>query len=255
MDPKFNINLDVNDIGDKTVLPIAKQVSNTFGNIWFLVFGKFDNYVEKQKLKYAKDIELFKQDLENKTNKIPIENLQEPNLSIVGPALEGSKFYIGEPDLRDMFSTLISNSMNKNYNGKIRNSFVEIIKQLEPIDASILSSITNNKMLPVANIYYSNTESLEKSVALHSNVLLTDLDSLVKINEISASVTNLNRLGLINLTYDVWIVDNTKYDDLKNTQLCIELKENLPPGFDDIDVKKGVLSLTPLGKDFISVCL
>lgn len=52
--------------------------------------------------------------MNNKIEKIPEENLKEPPINIVGPALEDiGKYYHNEKYLRTLFSNLISSSMNK----------------------------------------------------------------------------------------------------------------------------------------------
>ncbi|WP_267814141.1 Abi-alpha family protein [Staphylococcus aureus] len=43
---------------------------------------------------------------------VPENNLQEPQFSLLGPALEASKFYISEKTLSNMFAKLIASSMD-----------------------------------------------------------------------------------------------------------------------------------------------
>ncbi len=76
-------------------------------------------------------------------------------MSIVGPALEASRYYIEEEELRKMFAKLIASSMNKNKSeiSITHPSFVEIIKQLTPLDAQILDFIiNNNQTAPIVRI-------------------------------------------------------------------------------------------------------
>src|SRR5690606_5835122 len=88
---------------------------------------------------------------------IPEENLIEPPLSIVGPVLDASRYYIEEDDIRLMFSKLIASSMDNRNQTKPHHSFCEIIKQLSPLDAQILKSFGNVNNHPIVN--YINTSS------------------------------------------------------------------------------------------------
>ena len=106
-----------------------------------VIYGNRVHYLsEKQQLRFGNQLKNFKQELENSTSNIQEENLQEPKMSIVGPALEASKYYFDEKEIRDMFVKLIASSMDSTYNGLVQHSFVEIIKQLSPYDAKLFAS-------------------------------------------------------------------------------------------------------------------
>ncbi len=62
-------------------------------------------------------------------------------MSIVGPALEASKYYFDEKEIRNMFANLIASSMDSTYNGLVQHSFVEIIRQLSPYDAKLFNTL------------------------------------------------------------------------------------------------------------------
>ena len=76
-----------NALKNLTDLP-SKNVGQTLSDCWFLVFGGISQLAEKRKLKYAKDLEEFKQSLSSKITSIPKENRVEANTQIVMPALE-----------------------------------------------------------------------------------------------------------------------------------------------------------------------
>lgn len=90
----------------------SKNVGQTLSDCWFLVFGGISQLAEKRKLKYAKDLEEFKQSLSSKITSIPKENRVEANTQIVMPALENAKYCVEEPSLREMFANLISSSLD-----------------------------------------------------------------------------------------------------------------------------------------------
>ena len=100
-----------NALKNLTDLP-SKNVGQTLSDCWFLVFGGISQLAEKRKLKYAKDLEEFKQSLSSKITSIPKENRVEANTQIVMPALENAKYCVEEPSLREMFANLISSSLD-----------------------------------------------------------------------------------------------------------------------------------------------
>src|SRR5690625_2537989 len=79
-------------------------------------FERLHEVAERKRAKREANIQMYKESIAQKVSAIPEENLQEPPLSIVGPALEASKYYIEEEALREMFSSIISASMNSEKN-------------------------------------------------------------------------------------------------------------------------------------------
>ncbi|MBT2721454.1 DUF4393 domain-containing protein [Bacillus sp. ISL-46] len=82
----------------------------------------------------------------------------EPPLSIVGPALEASKFYIEEEELRSMFAKVVAASMDNRQASYVHPAFIEIIKQLSPVDALVISSFSDESKQPIVNIGHKDFE-------------------------------------------------------------------------------------------------
>ena len=87
---------------NKLLLPIASAAGQTLQDVWELIFGGLSVYVEKKRIARQNSIDSFKKSLIKNITSIPEDNLQEPPLSIIGPALEASKYYFEEPELREM---------------------------------------------------------------------------------------------------------------------------------------------------------
>ncbi|WP_338986952.1 DUF4393 domain-containing protein [Fusobacterium polymorphum] len=124
-----------------TVKAASVGIVNSLVDLWNGAIGHcIHSWSEKRRLIME---EKFIPSVAEKISKIPDENLQEAKMSILGPTLEASKFYIEEEEIREMFSNLIAASMDSTYNGIVQHSFVEIIKQLSSYDAKFLSAIQN----------------------------------------------------------------------------------------------------------------
>lgn len=112
----------------------------TLQDVWQICFNRWtDNWLEKQKIIQEQNLVEFKERIEYKAQQIPPEHIQELDISIIGPALEASRFYIGEPDIRELFTNLIAASMNQAHNEQVHHAFVELIKMLSPKDAKLLN--------------------------------------------------------------------------------------------------------------------
>ncbi len=117
-------------IPTKPIENILEKPSLTFGNALDGVFKFVFSPILKYQIKKEYELQNYKEQIHNNVSLIPQENLIDPPLNIVGPALEASKFYIDAKEIRSMFAKLISSSMDNRVNNFAHPSFIEIIKQL-----------------------------------------------------------------------------------------------------------------------------
>ncbi|MBO1199093.1 DUF4393 domain-containing protein [Staphylococcus simiae] len=171
----------------------AKGPIKTFSKTWDLIFGKFHFYVDKIQYKRELDFERFKMQFKDEISNVPEENLKEPQISLLGPALEASKFYIDEQSLSNMFAKLIASSMDNRKSSLTHHSFVEVIKQLSPNDAVLLKHLSTSNIHPTAKY---------RAVVNSSNDGFNISDSLIKnspidIQQTELAINNLIRLGIL----------------------------------------------------------
>ena len=114
---------------NKLLVPVASSAGQTLQDAWELAFGGFGSFVEKKRAERMHNVEAFKKSLQNEVAAIPADQVCEPKLSVIGPALEASKYYLEEPELREMFAKLIASSMTTDTSELVHPSFTEIIKQ------------------------------------------------------------------------------------------------------------------------------
>lgn len=240
---------------DKSLTSPAKEIGTTLGNIFYAVFSPINYNVEKLRIKHAENLKKYQWDLEHELNKIPEEHLIEPDLSIVGPALEASKFYIQEEDIRKMFAKLIASSMDSTSSANVHHAFVEIIKQINPTDASNLKFISQTDILPIVEYQLKLPDNSTR--LLQTNVFIanpTHQDIIIQ----SASVSNLTRLGLTSVEYDRWISDESIYASFKQHYSYIDHEVSLAKydlrNDEKLDIRKGIIQLTPFGRNFSSIC-
>ncbi len=236
---------------NKLLVPLSSAVGNTLKDAWELVFGGFGTYVEKKRLTRQKALEDFRQSLEDKVAAIPAEKLCEPPLAIIGPALDASKYYFEEPELREMFANLIAAAMNGDTASRVHPSFTEIIRQMSPLDAQNLALFTSLE-LPVGEyrLEFSdgNFKTIEYNIFL-ANPAVSDLVLQ------AGSISSLARLGLIEVTYEQFLAEDARYSGFTETPLYQVYEQTFNTDSKHMILKKGVVSLTPIGEQFKEVCL
>ncbi|MGX5768834.1 DUF4393 domain-containing protein [Bacillus cereus] len=246
---------------DEAVTPLAQRAGNTLSSIWTIAFGGIDIYAEKTQLKRVNALNQFKEELEQAVSSIPEENIVEPPLHIVGPSLEASKYYFESSDLRTMFANLISASMNAATISQTHPSFVEIIKQLSPLDAINLKLFKTSSRYPIAQydyIYHNGGNAPCKA-----NIFLENTENK-EIDLNATSISNLDRLGLISISYEHYLNNDAYYEKyvshsfFKEVTQMLEQQNSNSDGsfpFKNIDIRKGIVDITPLGQNFIEVCI
>ena len=247
---------EINEI-NKTLSSVPENKDSpqqTFHDIWHLIFGGFHNFVEKKRISRVVDLENFKMSLEHKIADIPKGSLVEPKLSTLGPALEASKYYIGEEQLREMFAKLIASSMDNRVDSKVHPAFVEIIKQLQPIEAEILTLFKNKSLYQIINL---GIEEGNSSEVIFPNVFI-DLKKEYEYDIVSSSIDNIVRLGLAATDYLKYLA-NCNYERFKKTpeynKLLKKIRMSYSPETTLPSISKGIIYTTQLGKKFIDVCL
>ena len=141
-----------NNITDKP----TQNIGTTIADIWYLVFGGISQAAEKRKLKYSYDLQEFEKELKEKISKIPEDKVTEPDIQVVAPALEASKYCTDKEELRNLFSNLIESSMNIDFCDFIHPIFSTILQHLSVFDAKLFNIIYNNDTKSFMNLIKSN---------------------------------------------------------------------------------------------------
>ena len=201
----------VKNITDKP----TQNIGTTIADIWYLIFGGISQIAEKQKIKYSYDLQEFKNELEEKISKIPEDKKVEPDIQVTAQALEDVKYCIEKQELRDLFSNLISSSMNETLSKDILPIFPNVIKQLSVIDAKILKTFYEHT-LRYGHSY--RTVKLENINCPEIVLSLSSLESLGLIySDVKSNLSYYFNLDLMN--YDIKLVTNNKKFHVKFTNL------------------------------------
>lgn len=255
------IKFELPQVVNVALTPLAKSIGNTMDHLWGGFTMGIDEWYDKKKIQHDQNLLLYKKELAERISNIPEDNIQEPNMSIVGPALEASKFYFEESQYREMFSKLIASSIDATKNDKVHPFFVEAIKQMKPKDARLLSKFKDCPNYPIAN-YLIKLDNNYGNLCEASNVIYID-NAPGDPFYYSSSIVNLERLGFVDIVFDQRIIEEEAYTKFKTDPYLLQCKEQCHnftfqnPNYKAVDViiAMGVVSTTPLGQDFLDICI
>lgn len=207
------------------------------------------NIVRNQSLKD------FEEQIQNKNEAIPIENRDSSKFGLALKALEDSKYQLDSEQLREMFATLISSTLDNRTNSIVQPSFSTVLKDLSPEDAIILLKFVENKKMPLVKLRFE-IEDGGTGVDVFDNILLFN-DEII-YNPIS--ISSLERLGILS-------IDSSKLQSKKNLEIYTAFEssslyksqeQRLPIVNEEFTLSKMIVNecsieLTPFGEAFISV--
>ena len=266
----FNINAVPSCIDEpvKAVLnPGANQIGTLFGDLLAMATSKIHFSAEKMRLQQAHDLETFKKSLSDKLNAKPKECLVEPRMQVVGPAVENAKYCMDEPKIREMFQNLLANAADERYQSKVHPSFSAIIAQMSPLDAENLSLFRKKEVYPIARYKFNLSGGGEYVSFTHCFLVNSKMKTADELELQAASLSSLERQGLIEIIYGQLSLDKTVYEPFENTEIMQRSRitlsiyqamenENTPDDMRHTSVtqQNGIVKLTPFGKEFTQVC-
>lgn len=266
----FNINAVPSFIDEpvKAVLnPGANQIGTLFGDLLAMATSKIHFSAEKMRLQQAHDLETFKKSLSDKLNAKLKECLVEPRMQVVGPAVENAKYCMDEPKIREMFQNLLANAADERYQSKVHPSFSAIIAQMSPLDAENLSLFRKKEVYPIARYKFNLSGGGEYVSFTHCFLVNSKMKTADELELQAASLSSLERQGLIEIIYGQLLLDKTVYEPFENTEIMQRSRitlsiyqamenENTPDDMRHTSVtqQNGIVKLTPFGKEFTQVC-
>lgn len=234
-----------NELG-KTALTVTKAINNALLPLAAVnyAFDKAREYFDKR----------FSDDLAQKAQHIPPDQLVEPKASIAGPTLQALAFAHEEPELRDLYLALLTSAMDARSAHATHPAFAEVIRQLTAEEAGLLRHVLAAESLATAEI------RLTMAGGAGWITLLTHLLDLrtqpanepVEHHRATAMVDNWIRLGLIHVSYDKylqregtdaysWIEERPEFKRFRGEHETEQQK---------VTFQRGILARTSFGAEF-----
>jgi hypothetical protein len=226
----------------KSLHTVAKTVNIALAPLRAVVWG-FDQMEE-----------FLQRRLTEKLSGVSPDRIQQPSISIAGPALEAMRFTADAPDLRELYASLLATAMNLDTSDSTHPAFVEMIKQMCPDEAKILRVLANGYYRPRLAIY-ATVESGSKKRLVSRNQTMLDEEAGVSSHHTSSYLDNLQRLGLIEMPEDVVIVKDGIYDALESHPFIRQMQDDIRQAGEEPQIERSLIRLTDLGRRFIYACV
>ncbi len=260
------INAEIPDCVDNAVTNLTdkptKAIGDTLSDIWFIVFGGISHYADKRKLRYAAELEKMNLELHKEVSKIPIEKIIEPDIQIVAPALEASKFCVEKEELRKMYVKLIASSLNSEKSLSVHPIFTDIIRKMSSTDAKLFNAIINNDYGDDCIIFGASIESISLSLTILEQLGLIALSNNgnsgefeLKKNVINQNLNTSHIKMFRNLLFEFDVV----YDNIFKMITDYFVKKNLsgatfPKHKSVVEFFEKSITVTRLGQQFKNIC-
>lgn len=142
-----------------------------------------------------------------KMKNIPPENIQTPDPSIAGPILESLRFTGHKDSISNLYANLLATSMDKETAKKAHPGFSEIIKQLSPDEASLISHISTLPRFPdICSVRVHSSWAWSQMIYTEAQkefLLICD-DASLAYSELSKSyLDNFRRLQVLEFRQEV----------------------------------------------------
>jgi len=182
--------------------------------------------------------------------KISEEKIVSPDPAIAVPTIEAMRYTSHKEELREMFVNLLGAAMNSDEIDE-HPSFVEVIKQLSSDECKILKHMQHHDKMPMLKERLKLPQGGELDVFPYFSDVgyLTGCSFPQKFPEY---LNNLHRLGLVDVFYDRYLVDNNFYEDLKKHFAYPKLNASDGQEFTE---KKSLFVISEFGKIFCKICI
>ena len=254
-----NANSDIvksaSEVLPQTVKQADEALSTVFGlfNTLMLPF-KMANLFAQQKW------EKFQEDMERKTADTPAENLQSPPLLIAGPTLEALKYAYDEVQLRDMYENLLASAMDTRWVDKTHPAYVKAINQMSATDAQIFKKTVQYNQFRCIGVKFTIPETDLMYTNGMPQYYVSELTDLLDPFAVSASLVNLQRLGLIDIRegtlrgqdYEILQQDEYVKSRIQLFKVLCQKEFNRDV---KIETETYSISVTDYGDNFSAVCL
>lgn len=212
-----------NEVENITEMP-TNSINNTMSDIWSLVFGGIGQIAVERNIRYAIELEKYNEELQKKIDAIPENKRIDPDIQVVAPALEASKYCVQKEELRTMFVNLIVSSMNSDTAASVHPIFKDIISKLSPTDARLFMDIANNDFGDDSIIFNTAVETLTLSIAVLEQLGLINTN---KRQNTTNEELNKNRIGGISNRKKCSLYqNNTSSINLANDELFLYHQPN-----------------------------
>lgn len=205
-------------------------------------------WIAEREYKFAETAKL----LEKKLEHVDEDKIVTPEPYVAVPAIQAISYSMNSEELRNLYANLLARAMNTDTKDLVHPSFVEIIKQMSPIDAKVFMAIMEREANPCINLQYQSDNN--SYITIMTNI--TDL-AIAPIQVIGLAIDNLIKQNLIEIPFDAYYIDDSLYTSIIQSEFYITQERLHPPtpdGYKFTYMKKKI-NKTNLGTTFYNTCV
>lgn len=196
--------------------------------------------------------------VKKRLEKIPEEQRKTPAPEIAVPLLQALTYTAQNETLREMYLNLLANSMDKEKDKDVHPSFVEIIKQMNSLDAKVFDTLTNDvgyhkAINPEISIVGKRQTYVDATPEWFVGWTIEGYD----IFDVSSSLIRLSKFGLVELMFDR-TAGTDGYNLLKKHSDLLEILARFKEAVSEVELEiiatNSILYINEYGKQFKKAC-
>lgn len=190
--------------------------------------------------------------LAQKLEHVNEDKIVTPEPYVAVPAIQAISYSMNSEELRNLYANLLAKAMNADTKEAVHPSFVEIIKQLSPVDSLVFKTIMERTANPLIDLIYENDK-------YESYIISTNISDINVSSEeiVSISIDNLIRQSLISIPDDSFYTNEHAYDSIINSEYYKAQQIAHPNTLDGFRFapQKRIINKTNLGAAFYKICV
>lgn len=202
--------------------------------------------------------ELVIEGVNKRLEKISEEQRKPPDPEIAVPLLQCLNYTVQNETLREMYLNLLANSMNTAMEKTVHPSFVNLIKQMNALDAKLFDRLASiNGLQKVINPDITIKDKGRSFVDATPEWFIGWKIDGHDIFETSASMLRLSKFGLIELMFDR-TAGTDSYDDLNRHPELLAILQKYQTAKPNLELEitsiKSIVYVNEYGKQFKTAC-
>ena len=254
-DPNF-VSLPIShETGDALAKPIATSIGEASKTLLDGIFHLALDPVRRFNIQRESDLERFKQEIQYSVKNVPEEFHDDSKIGLILKAIEDSRYQLNDEEIRNMFTKLITSTIDCRTNSSISPKYSSIIADMTAAEARLLKDIYFNtgSIVPLVSLTVEDksdysSRNLGKDFLLFDNY--SDNQKMLVLSLLESS--NLirfhrkNKLVHPHFTNIINTFTNTFPNNLN--ELCPNLLDN-----EEVVIEHSYYSLTELGESFCKI--
>lgn len=227
----------------KTLALLPQVVNAMLAPLQIWIANKEYNVAETKKL------------LEQKLSRVGAKHIVTPDAYVAVPAMQAISYSMNSKELRNLYANLLARSMVNTEKDKVHPAFVEIIKQLSPDEARLISSLIDVDSVPLIDIHRVVNNEGGFLIRLRNFTYLADnICERHDPIDIAEYIDNLCRLRIVEIPEESYLGGEDTYKPLEEHPIVVDIMNTPLPKGQRWEIVKKQLEVTSFGKEFIAVC-